>query len=130
MPFDISLTFIEGCQLGAGDVAFGLLAVEARMHAGHEIDGIGHAQPARQDGDVGDEADVLHQVVALGARVEAQHRQLALERDQAQRRLQGGGLARAVRADQADDAAGRDLEARCRRRRCACRSAWSGPWRK
>jgi hypothetical protein len=65
-----------------------LLAVEARMHAGDEIDGVLHLQPARQDGDVGDEADVLHQVVALGARVDAQHRQLAVEGDQAQRGLE------------------------------------------
>jgi len=39
------------------------------MPAGHEVDRIHHAQPARQDRDVGDEADVLHQGLALGAGV-------------------------------------------------------------
>ena len=81
------------------------------MHAGDELDRLADADPARQHGHVGDEADVLHQFVALGARVEAEHPQIALEGDQAQHRLQRGGLAGAVRADQADDAAGRDFEA-------------------
>ena len=86
-------------------------AVEARMHAGDELDRFLHPHPARQHGDVGDEADVVHQFVALLARIEAEHLQLAFERDQAEDRLQRGGLAGAVGADQADDAAGLDLEA-------------------
>src|SRR5690606_30940609 len=70
-----------------------------------------HPQPARQHRDVGDEAHVVHQLVALAARVAAQHAQLALERDQAKHGLERGGLAGAVGADQADDAAGVDVEA-------------------
>src|SRR5690606_13067401 len=67
-------------------------------------------QPARKHRHVGDEADVLHQGVALAGRVAAQHLQFAFVGNQAEGGLQGGGLAGAVGADQADDAAGGDLE--------------------
>src|SRR5690606_9733144 len=50
------------------------------------------------------------QFVAFGARVLAQYREAAVEGDQAQHRLERGGLAGAVGADQADDAAGGDPE--------------------
>src|SRR5690606_38556088 len=53
---------------------------------------------------------VGHQLVALGARVAAEHVQAALERNQPQDRLERGGLAGAVGPDQADDAPGRDGE--------------------
>src|SRR5471032_1805194 len=81
------------------------------MDAGDEVDGVLHLQPARQDGHVGDEAHLVHQRVALGARIEAQHRQLAVEARQSQHGFQRCRLARTVRTDQADDAAGLDLEA-------------------
>src|SRR5690606_41470063 len=58
-----------------------------------------------------DEAHVVHKLVALVARIPAQHAQFALERNQAEHRLQCGGLAGDVGADQADDAAGVDMEA-------------------
>ena len=80
------------------------------MHAGDELDRLADAHPARQDGDVGDEADIVHQRVALGARVASEDVELAFERDQPEDRLQRGGLAGAVGADEADDAAGVDLE--------------------
>ncbi|MNO00435.1 hypothetical protein D3C81_2203240 [compost metagenome] len=67
-----------------GQVAFGLAAVETWMHASNEVDGVGHAQPARQDGHVGDEAHVVHQRIALHARIAPQHRQVAFEARQAQ----------------------------------------------
>jgi hypothetical protein len=47
---------------------------------------------------------------ALAARIEAQHRQLAFVVGEPEDRLQRGGLAGAVRPDQADDATRFDLE--------------------
>ena len=67
-------------------------------------------QPARQHRDVGDEGDALHQLVALVVRVESEHAQRSLAAREPEHRLERGGLAGAVRADQADDAAGLDLE--------------------
>src|SRR3546814_9423125 len=58
-------------ELGIGEEAFAAGAVEARVHAGDEVDGFADPDPARQHGDVGDEADIVHQLVALGARVAA-----------------------------------------------------------
>ena len=97
-------------QLGVGQEALAPGPVEARMHAGDEVDRLAYPHPARQHRHVGDEADIVHQFIALAARVLAQHPQLALERGQAEDGLQCGGLAGAVGADQADDAAGTDLE--------------------
>ena len=68
------------------------------------------ADPARQHRDVGDEADVLHEPVALVVGVEAEHRELAVEAREAEQGLERGRLAGAVRADQPDDAAGLDVE--------------------
>jgi len=34
------------------------------MHAGDIVDRLPHAHPARQDGDIGDETDVAHQLIA------------------------------------------------------------------
>ena len=86
----------------------GLGAVEAGMDAGHIVDGLADPHPARQHRDIGDEADVAHERIALAPRVAAEHRELALVRDQPEDRVQGGGLARAVRSDQAKDTPGLD----------------------
>src|SRR5690606_1100871 len=50
------------------------------------------------------------QLVALGARITTEHAHPAFERDQAEHRLERGGLAGPVGADQADDASFRHLE--------------------
>src|SRR5690606_27870053 len=97
-------------ELGAFEEALAAGAVEAGVDPGDELDRLGDTDPARQHGDVGDEAHVAHQLVAFGARVAADHAHLALERDQPEHRLEGGGLAGAVGPDQTDDPAGRDLE--------------------
>ena len=83
----------------------GALAIEARMHAGDEVDRLRNLQPARQHRDIGDEAHLFHERVALRARIEPQHLELAVERREAEDGLDHRGLAGAVRADQADDAA-------------------------
>ena len=78
------------------------------MHAADEVQRLRHFQPRRQHGDVGDEADFLHHRVALEVR--AEHAQLAFIRSEPEDRLERGGLAGAVRADQSDDAAFGDAQ--------------------
>src|SRR5690606_20990074 len=51
-----------------------------------------------------------HEFRALATRVEAEHRQFTVEIGQAEDCLERGGLAGAVRTDQADDAARFDVE--------------------
>src|SRR5574337_946424 len=102
---------LVGLQLGASKKCFAAGAVEARIYVGDEVHGLAHPDPARQYGHVGDEGDLTHQLVALLARVEAEHVELAAEIGEAKDRLERSRLARAVRADQAHDAAGLDLEA-------------------
>src|ERR1700684_180637 len=61
--------------------------------------------PARQHGDIGNEADIAHELIALVPRVASEHSQLPLERREAEKRVEGGGLACAVRTDEAQDTA-------------------------
>ena len=98
---------------------FGARAVEARMHAGDEVERLADAQPPRQHGHVRDEAHIAHQLVALRARVPAEHLELALEGGQAEDGLERGRLAGAVGADEADDAARRHLKLTPSSARCA-----------
>src|SRR5271165_1821861 len=74
------------------------------MHAGEVVERLGNPHPARQHGDVGDEADVAHQLVALGPGVAPEHPKVSLIRYEAEDRVQGGALARAVGTDQSEDA--------------------------
>ena len=53
---------------GAGEEGFGLGAVEAGMDAGDEVDGVGDAHPAGEDGDVGYEGYVVHELDRAGSR--------------------------------------------------------------
>ena len=97
-------------DVGARQESFAALAIEARVHAGDEVDGVRNLDPARQHRHVGDEADLLHELVALGARVETQHLEVAVETGEPEDGLDDRGLAGAVRADQTDDSAGFHLE--------------------
>src|SRR5687768_5008126 len=59
---------------------------------------------------MGNEGDVAHQLIPLGPGVTAEDVQLSLIRSESENRVQCGGLARAVGADQAEDAALFDTE--------------------
>ena len=61
--------------------------------------------PARQHRDIGDEADVAHELIALGPGVAPEHRELSLVRHEAEDRVQRGRLAGAVGPDEPEDAA-------------------------
>ena len=90
---------------GPGQEALRLRAIESRMHAGDVVERLRDPHPARQHGDVGDEADVAHELIALGPGVAAEHLQLALVGGEAEDRVERGGLAGAVGTDEAEDAA-------------------------
>ena len=105
MPFDSSLTLLVALDGGLRQKTLGLRAVESRMDAGDVVERLRDPHPARQHGDVGDEADVAHQLIALGPRIAAEHLQLALVGGEAEDRVERGGLAGAVGADEPEDAA-------------------------
>jgi hypothetical protein len=84
---------------------FRFRAVESRMHAGDVIERLRNSDPSRQHSDVGYEADIAHQLIALGPRVAAQHPQLSMIRSEADYGVERGGLACAVGADDSQDAA-------------------------
>src|SRR3954453_14418044 len=60
---------------------------------------------ARHYGNVGNEGNVAHELIALTPRIASEDLQLALIRSQAEHRVERGALARAIRADDAEDAA-------------------------
>jgi hypothetical protein len=48
------------------------------MDAGDVVEHARDAHPSRQHGDVGDEADVAHELIALGPRIASEDLQLSL----------------------------------------------------
>src|SRR5882672_12477410 len=85
--------------------AFRLGAIESRMHALDVVECLRNQHPARQDGDVGDEADIAHKLIALGPGVPPKHSQFSLIGCEAENRVERGGLAGAVGTDNPKDAA-------------------------
>ena len=84
---------------------FRLRPVESWMHSGNIVERLRNFYPARQDGDIGQKADIAHQLVAISPRVAAQHLQLSLIRGKAEDRVERGGLAGAVGTDKSQDVA-------------------------
>src|SRR6266700_1128518 len=89
---------------GLGEKTFRLRAIESGMDAGHVIERLRDLDPARQHSHIRDEADIAHELVALGPGITSQHPQFSLIRGKAQNRVERGGLARAVGADESEDA--------------------------
>src|SRR5579862_4528126 len=90
---------------GLRQKAFRLGAIEARVHALDVVKGVRDLEPAREHGDIGDEADVAHQQVALSPGISPQNPEFALIGREAEDGVQGGCLAGAVWADESEDAA-------------------------
>ena len=105
MPFDNSRTLLSRPDGGLRQKTFRLGAIESRMHAGDIVERLRNPDPARQHGDVGDEADIAHELIALVPRVAPQHPQFPLVWSESEDRVERGGLARAVGTDQSQDAA-------------------------
>ena len=134
MPFDNSRTLLGSSDGGLGEKAFCLGAIESRMHAGDVVERLRNPDPARQDGHIGNEGDVAHEPFALGPGIAAEHPELSLIGNEAEDRIERGGLAGAVGADQSEDAPFFDaqIDAVERDRRAerlaqtACFDAWHG----
>src|SRR5204863_8699013 len=66
--------------------------------------------PARQHGDISDERDIAHEVIALRPGVAPEDFQFALIGGEAKDRVERGGLAGAVGTDESEDSAFFDAE--------------------
>src|SRR5437868_9917424 len=97
--------FAGAPDVGLCEETLRLGAIESRVHAGHVVKRLRHPYPARQDGNIGNEADIAHELIALGPRVAPQHLQFSLIRGEAENGVERGGLACAVGTDQSEDAA-------------------------
>src|SRR5205807_10372332 len=84
---------------------FRLRPVESWMHSGNIVERLRNFYPARQDGDIGQKADIAHELIAISPRVAAQHLQFSLVGSKAEDRVERGGLARAIGANESQDAA-------------------------
>jgi hypothetical protein len=84
--------------------------IESRMDAGDVIERLRNPQPARQHGDIGDEADIAHELIALAPGITAEHFQFSLIWGEAENGMQRGALACAVGTDEAEDAALVDMQ--------------------
>src|ERR1700687_1440967 len=105
MPFDNSLTLLVRRVSVFARNTSRLRAIESRMHAGYVVERLRNPHPARQHGDIGNEADIPHELIALAPGVPPQHVQLSLIWGESENRVERGGLARAVGADEPKDAA-------------------------
>ena len=85
--------------------SFRLDAIESRMHAGDIIKNLRDPDPAWQHGDIGNETDIAHELVALSPGVTSEHLQLSLVRGEAEDGVERGRLACAVGTDEPEDAA-------------------------
>ena len=83
---------------------------KTRVDVLEEIQQLGHADPARQYRDVGDETDVLHELLALAKRVQAENGERALAIRKPQHCFEQRGLAGAIRADETHDPTLFDIE--------------------
>src|SRR6266849_7194367 len=78
---------------GFGKKTFCLRAIESRMHAGDVVERLRNPHPARQHGDISNEGDIAHELIALGPRVASEHLQFSLIWSKAENRVERGGLA-------------------------------------
>src|ERR1700690_992670 len=89
--------------------SLGLRPVESRMYSGDEVESLRNPHPARQDGDVGDEADIAHQQITLRPGIEPEDLQFSFVGSEAENCVESGRLTGAVGANQSEDASLVDL---------------------
>ena len=75
------------------------------MHTSDVFEQLRNPDPARQYRDVGNERDIAHELFARAPRIASENLQFSFVRGEAKNRVQRGGLACAVGADQSEDAA-------------------------
>src|SRR5882724_5016184 len=81
---------------GLRQKTFRLGAIESRMHAGDIIERLRDSYPARQHSNIGNEAGIAHELVALAPWVASEHPQFSLIWSEPENRVECGGLACAV----------------------------------
>ena len=105
MPFDNSLTLLARWMVVLARKVFRLRTIESGMHAGDVLQRLRNFYPARQHGDIGNEADITHELVAFTPGVAAEHLQLSLVRGETQDGVERRRLAGAIGTDESKDAA-------------------------
>src|SRR5947209_9122320 len=75
------------------------------MHASDIVDCLADANPAWKYGNIGNETDIAHQLVALIPRVAPEHFELSLVSCKAENRVQRCSLAGAIWANQTENTA-------------------------
>src|SRR5882672_110243 len=73
------------------------------MNSGDVFECLRNPDPARQHSDIGNEADIPHELIALGPGVSSEHPQFSLIRGEAENRVERSGLAGAVGADETEN---------------------------
>ena len=94
MPFDNCLTLLVRLIVGLRQKTFRFRAIESRMHAGDVVEHLRNPHPARQHGDIGNEADIAHELVALGPGIASEHLQFSLIRGETENRVERGASCR------------------------------------
>src|ERR1700684_4282675 len=92
-------------DVGLRKKSFRLDPIESRMHAGDVLQYLRNPHPARQHSDIGNEADIAHQLIALAPGVAPKHPQFSLIWREAENRIERGSFACAVRTNESENAA-------------------------
>src|SRR4051794_18161714 len=74
------------------------------MHSCYVIERLRNPHPAREHGDIGDETDVAHELVALVPGISTEDTEFPLVRRETENGVERSAFARAVRPDQSEDA--------------------------
>src|SRR5438105_12890165 len=104
------LHFAVERDTGFCEKAHGLRAIESRMHAGDEVQSLRNPYPAWKHSDVGNEADIAHEQIALFPGIATENPQLSLIRNKPEHCVERRSLARTVGADNPENAALFDTE--------------------
>src|SRR4051794_11366539 len=80
------------------------------MHAGNVVECLRDANPAREHGDIGDEADIAHELVAFGPGIASKYAQFSLIWSEAENRVERSGFTCAVGTDEPENAAFFDVQ--------------------
>src|SRR5260221_12058838 len=80
------------------------------MHTGEVFESLPNPYPARQHGDIGNEARIAHKLIALSPGVASEHLQFSLVGGESENCIERGGLARPVGPDKSKDAARFDTQ--------------------
>src|SRR6056297_760857 len=97
-------------DLGVLQIEHALLSRKSRVQLFGQLNNVFDPRPSRQHGDIGNEADILHQAIAGAGRIETQNFEIAIIAAEPENRLESRGLAGSVRSDQADDTARGNVE--------------------